>query len=112
QRIQQLQKILQRKSPVLEKAKHPEVADEADHQQQPLLVDIGLGVQGPAHKIVHHRRQPKQQDEWRVPGRIKDVAGQQQIDLLHLPGKGKVVQQKHKPEEENKNVGIENHIGV
>ncbi|WP_433967533.1 hypothetical protein [Tunturiibacter gelidiferens] len=51
---------------------------------------------------VHHGRQPEQNHERRIPGRIEDVTGNQEVDLLHAPGKRHRVEQENNGKENNK----------
>ena len=50
------------------------------------------GRKSPSEKKINDGRKPKQQDKWGIPGCIKNIAGQQQVDLFYFPGKGKIMQ--------------------
>ena len=53
----------------------------------PLLVCLGEPA---SCKPVDHCRQPEQEYERRIPSRVKDVAGNEQVDLLH-PSMGRAL---------------------
>ncbi|WP_431214782.1 hypothetical protein ACQ86N_08510 [Puia sp. P3] len=50
--------IVQQKGPVFEETEHPEVADEADYEQEAFLMNIRLCIQCATHKEIDHGRQP------------------------------------------------------
>ncbi len=82
----------------------PEVADQADHQQQFFLVFILLRIKCPTYEKIHQCRQPQKQNEWRIPGGIKNITGNQQIYFFCLPRERHIMQNQHNDEKNKKGV--------
>ena len=77
---------------VLEKAEQTEIDGETDHQQTTTHAGI-LGVVKPAtDNPVDDGRDPQQEDEGWVPGRVEEIARGDQIELLDRPGQWQPVE--------------------
>ena len=50
-------------------------------------------------KPVDHGRQPEKDDKGRIPGRVEDVAGDEEVDLLDSPRKGHGMKEENDGEE-------------
>src|SRR5713101_7597745 len=83
--LQEPRPVLQQKCPVLKVPEKSQVHDQAEEENPPLP---GSPV-GPHHpfsdKPINDRRSPEQEYEDEIPGRIKQIAGGQEIALLHAP---------------------------
>ncbi|HEX7644949.1 MAG TPA: hypothetical protein VF472_22325 [Burkholderiaceae bacterium] len=101
--------ILQHKVPVLEIAKQAEIAQEAAQQQQLALCRIFRpGYQARQPPIDHGRGQ---QDQYigRVPGSVKEIAGDQQQNFLGAPARQQPKQSIDDDEKKGKAVRIKKH---
>jgi hypothetical protein len=61
------------------------------------------------YEIIYQRRYPQKNNKWRIPCRVKNVTGQQQVYLLSLPRKRQVVDYEYEYKKSNEGVGIEDH---
>ena len=72
-------------------------------------MNILLCVQCPSYKKINNSAEPQQQNKWWIPGSIKNIARQQQVNLFCLPGKWKIMQYEHNNKKDNEGVRVENH---
>ena len=99
--------VVQQEIAVLEVQQHAEVRNH--RQQHPRAPrDRTLGFHQALRRVpVDHGRNPQQQDEWRVPGCVENVAEDQQIDLALFPRQRERVHQHDDQEERRKGQRVE-----
>ena len=94
---------------VLEVQQHAEIDD--DRQEHPRApAGLPLRAHQPLSRVpIDDRRYPQQDHERRIPRRVEQVAGDQEVDLAHRPRQRQRMHQQNEREECSKGQRIEYH---
>ena len=95
-------KVGNEKISILEIAKQPQVYDDTHGKQDFAFALDLLGKELLRDMPVYDRRYPQQNYKWWIPGRVKQVTGDQQVGFFCCPRQWCVVQRQHENEKRYK----------
>jgi hypothetical protein len=95
--------VLQQELAILEEADEADVDADGDHEPGAAhgAALVARPVDAACDEPVDDRRGPQQQDERRIPGRVEDVARDEQVHLLRPPGQERQVVQDEQHDEKD-----------
>ena len=83
-------KVLEQEPSILKETQETQIDDDGDHEPQALFALCRLPIHLPCNQPIHYRRRPQQQYEWRIPRRVENVAGSQQVEFFEPHDKGRL----------------------
>ncbi|HZT34388.1 MAG TPA: hypothetical protein VFA15_00600, partial [Nitrososphaera sp.] len=112
QRSKQHGEIIDEKRPILQVAKKPKIDGKAQEEHSAFsslcfAADHPLG-----DEPIDERRRPQQQNEHRISGCVKEIAGKEQVHFPHSPRQRQVMKAEYNEKKDKKRQRIEDHAFV